>query len=236
MFIVGLTGGIASGKSTVSKIMTEMGVDIIDGDLIARQVVKPGTKAWTQIKEKFGDEVIQENGEIDRSKLAQIIFGNEDKRKLLNSITHPEIYKQIYKQLFLFLLVGKQFVVLDFPLLYETGKIVKYLYKVIVVHCSREQQIERLMARNNYSVEESVQRINSQMSLEEKCRMCDLVIDNSKGVVETRKQVERIVNELKSSYAHWKIRIPFYLISLTLFGSIAYLAKKLINLLAIFNY
>jgi dephospho-CoA kinase len=229
MFLVGLTGGIASGKSTVSQMMSEMGVRVIDADLIARQVVRPGMKAWVQIRDNFGPEVIQQNGEIDRQKLAQIIFNNEEKRLLLNRITHPEIYKEIYKQLFINLLFGKQFVVLDSPLLYESNAMTQWFHKVIVVNCSRDQQIERLITRNGFSFEESISRIDSQMSLEKKCRMSDFVINNSNDLNQTKEEVKKIVNELKSSYFQWKIRIPFYLISLTAIYLIAYSIKKVLN-------
>jgi dephospho-CoA kinase len=229
MFLVGLTGGIGSGKSTVSQMMSEMGVHLIDADMIARQVVKPGMKAWVQIRDNFGSQVIQQNGEIDRQKLAQIIFNNEEKRLLLNRITHPQIYKEIYKQLFINLLFGKQFVVLDLPLLYETDVMTKWFHKIIVVNCSRDQQIERLFARNNYSFEESVSRIESQMPLEKKCRMSDFVINNSNDLNQTKEEVKQIVNELKCSYFQWKIRIPFYLISLTAIYLIAYSIKKVLH-------
>ena len=225
MFVVGLTGGIGSGKSTVSKMLTESGIDIIDADLVAREVVRPGMKAWKLIRQHFGEEVILKNGDIDRKKLAEIIFSDESKRKLLNSITHPEIYKQIFIKLLVYLLLFRQFVVLDLPLLFESGKMTKYLSKIIVVKCSRRLQIERLIQRNNYSEEESIARIDSQMPLEEKCRLSDFVIDNNNDLESTRSQVKQVVQQLRSSRSHWKLRLILILIILCLFGLILLILK-----------
>ena len=206
MYLVGLTGGIGSGKSTVSQMLGDIGIDVIDADLIARQVVRPGMKAWKLIRKHFGNEVILDSGEIDRKKLSEIIFADEDKRRLLNNITHPEIYKQIFKQLLIYLLLWRQFVVMDLPLLFESGAMVRYISKVIVVKCSRQQQVARLVNRNNYSESESISRIDAQMPLDKKCQMADLVIDNSGQLNETRSQVEEVVQLLRSSYQQWWLR------------------------------
>ena len=230
MFVVGLTGGIASGKSTVSKMLIELGVPLIDGDLMAREVVKPGMKAWKQIRYHFGNEVILQNGEIDRKKLAEIIFNDESKRRLLNSITHPEIYKQIAKKLLVYLIFFTQFVVLDLPLLFESGKMIKYVSKIIVVKCSRNQQIERLIQRNNYSESESISRIDSQMPLEEKCRLSHFVIDNSNDLQKTRTQVVEVVRQLQSSTIQWKLRIALIFSILCLLAIIVFLSKLLLKL------
>ena len=230
MFVVGLTGGIGSGKSTVAKMLTELGVDLIDADLVAREVVRPQMKAWKLIRHHFGNEVILQNGEIDRKKLAQIIFTDESKRKLLNSITHPEIYKTIFKKLLLYLLFFTQFVVLDLPLLFESGKMTKYLSKIIVVKCTRNQQIQRLIQRNNYSEAESISRIESQMCLEEKCRLSHFVVDNSLDLEYTRTQVEAIVKQLRSSRNHWKLRIALIFTFLCLLVLFVFLSKLLLKL------
>ncbi|CAG2163462.1 unnamed protein product [Oppiella nova] len=162
MFIVGLTGGIASGKSTVSKMLTEMGVDVIDADVVARDVVRPGMKALKLIRKHFGADVILESGEMDRKRVGEIIFNDHSKRQLLNNL----------------------------PLLYESGKMKRYISQTIVVKCSREQQIQRLKERNNFTEEECVARIDAQMSLDEKCRMSDFVIDNSQDITHTKEQVD----------------------------------------------
>ncbi|CAG2102910.1 unnamed protein product [Medioppia subpectinata] len=185
MFIVGLTGGIASGKSSVTKMLTQLGVDVIDGDLVAREVVKPGMKALELMRQRLGEDVILESGEMDRKRVADIIFNDPSKRQLVNSIIHPQIYKYIFRQLFVYLLTLRQFVVLDLPLLYESGKMRQYMSQIIVVKCSREQQIQRLMQRNDYTEEECISRIDSQMSLDEKCLLADIVIDNSQDLIHT---------------------------------------------------
>jgi len=209
MFLVGLTGGIATGKSTVSKMMQELGVPIVDADLIARQIVEPGKDAWKKIVKEFGEEILLENGEIDRPKLSKIVFNNADKRKAINSITHPHIYSEIRKQTTSLFFKGEQLVVLDLPLLYESNKMTGYLYKVIVVTCDDDLQLERLMSRNQHSEEEAIKRIEAQMPLEKKCEMADIIIENSGSLTNTRTQVESIVKLLRSSRHHIYNRV-FY--------------------------
>lgn len=227
MFLVGLTGGIGTGKSTVVKILKEFDVDVVDADIIARQIVEPGMKAHRRIREEFGDEVFQQNGQIDRAKLANIIFNDQEKRKLLDGITHPEIYKQIFWQCFWAILKGTQFVVLDLPLLFESGYMLKFLHKIIVVKCDNQQQIDRLINRNNYSIEEAQTRINAQMSIQLKCQLADYVIDNNKSLDDTKNQVKRIVLELRKSKAHWKTRIILGTSLLTVFSASIYAIYKL---------
>ncbi|XP_045616933.2 dephospho-CoA kinase [Procambarus clarkii] len=202
MFLVGLTGGIATGKSAVSAMIHGMGIPVVDADLIARQIVEPGKKAWKKIRAAFGDEVFLDSGEIDREKLSKVVFSDAEKRKTINKITHPEIYSEIRRQVFRFLLKGENFVVLDLPLLYESNKVTPYLYKTIVVACDDEVQLERLMARNQYTEKEAISRIEAQMPLEKKCSMADIIIENSGSLEATRKQVVDIVNLLRSSKQH----------------------------------
>lgn len=227
MFLVGLTGGIGTGKSTVVKMLKEFDVDVIDADIIARQIVEPGMKAHRRIREEFGDEVFQQNGQIDRAKLANIIFKNKEKRKLLDRITHPEVYKEIFRQCFWAAFKGTQFIILDLPLLFESGYMLKFLHKIIVVKCGNQQQIDRLINRNNYSIEEAQTRINAQMSIELKCQLAHYVIDNSESLDHTKNQVKQIVLELKKSKAHWKTRIILGTSLLTIFGVSIYAIYKL---------
>ncbi|XP_076040709.1 dephospho-CoA kinase [Oratosquilla oratoria] len=207
MFLVGLTGGIASGKSTVSTMIREMGVPVIDADLIARQIVEPGKKAWGRIKEAFGPDILLETGEIDRPKLGSIVFNDAEKRRTINKITHPEIYGEIRRKVLHYLLQGEQFVVLDLPLLYESNKVTSYLFKTIVVTCDDELQLDRLMARNLYSEHEAISRIEAQMPLTRKCQMADFIIENSGSLEETRIQVEGIVRVLRASKRHIRNRV-----------------------------
>ncbi|XP_042880028.1 dephospho-CoA kinase-like [Penaeus japonicus] len=209
MFLVGLTGGIATGKSTVSLMIRELGVPVVDADLIARQIVEPGKKAWKKIREVFGEEILLESGEIDRAKLGAVVFSDIEKRRAINKITHPLIYSEIRSQIFKYLLKGEQFVVLDLPLLYESNKVTSYLYKTIVVACEDELQLERLMARNQFTEKEAIARIEAQMPLEKKCSMASIVIENSGSLANTRKQVEGIVRLLRSSKHHIYNRVVY---------------------------
>ncbi|EEB12099.1 Dephospho-CoA kinase, putative [Pediculus humanus corporis] len=185
MFFVGLTGGIASGKSTVTKLFIDNNVPVIDADTIARQVVEPGKKAWKKLKKEFGEDIFFKDGTLNRALLGKIIFENVEKRKKLNYITHPEIIKQMIISAVKLGFQGHPFVVLDIPLLFETGELVQLMHKIIVVSCTEKLQIERLCMRNNLTEEEAKLRISSQMSLDEKCQRADYVIDNSSSFEET---------------------------------------------------
>ncbi|XP_060607536.1 dephospho-CoA kinase domain-containing protein-like [Ruditapes philippinarum] len=226
MFIVGLTGGIATGKSTVSQMLADLGCPIIDADVIARQVVEPGTKAWKKIQQTFGQDVFHENGQLNREKLGQIIFADSSKRTALNRITHPEIQKTMMWKLFMLFIKGHQFAVLDTPLLFESNKMVPYMAFTIVVSCKPEQQLERLKARNQLSENEALQRINSQMSLDEKCRLATFVIDNSGDLDQTKKQVLEIHKKLRSSRRHWKLRLALFSVIVVFVSVISYLIVK----------
>ncbi|XP_052795949.1 dephospho-CoA kinase domain-containing protein-like [Mya arenaria] len=218
MFLVGLTGGIASGKSTVSNMFSELGVPIVDADLIAREVVEPGTPALAKIIAKFGREVLQSDGTLDREKLGAIIFADSTMRKELNRITHPEIGKAMMWKVARLFIQGNQFVILDLPLLFETRNLLSYLSYTIVVSCSAGQQLSRLQARDNYPEKEAKQRINAQMPLDEKCLLATVVIDNSNSIKETREQVLSVYQQFKSSRKHWKFRLAI----LAMIGVLSY--------------
>lgn len=207
MFLVGLTGGIASGKSTVSKILSDLGCQIIDADKLARQVVSPGAPAWKKIRQHFGDKVLLENGELNREKLGEIIFADPEKRRLLNSLTHPEIHKAMLWKVFSLFITGHPFVVLDIPLLFETGKVLPYMTYTVVVNCSEDQQLERLMSRNKLTEEEARGRMEAQMPLAQKVKAATFVIDNSGSLISTEKQVRDFHKKLQSSKAHWRLRL-----------------------------
>lgn len=206
MFLVALTGGIATGKSTVSSMMKEMGVPVVDADQIARQIVEPGRRAWTRIRKAFGDDVFHDSGELNREKLGQLVFSDAEKRRIINKITHPEIYREIKWQIVRHFFKGEQFVLLDLPLLYESNRFGSYLYKTIVVACEDEIQLERLITRNTYTEKEAISRIEAQMPLEKKCKLADFVVENSGSKESTRKQVEGIVKYLRASRHHLYLR------------------------------
>uniref|UniRef100_A0A8B9FDD0 Dephospho-CoA kinase domain-containing protein n=1 Tax=Amazona collaria TaxID=241587 RepID=A0A8B9FDD0_9PSIT len=198
MFLVGLSGGIASGKSTVVTVLRELGCAVIDADVIARQVVQPHLKAYQQIVHHFGTEILLENGEINREALGSIIFSQPEKRQLLNSITHPEIQKEMLKQILKYFVLGYRYVILDIPLLFETNRLTKFMKYTVLVYCPRAQ-LSRLMQRDGLAQAEAEARIRSQLPLDEKRRFATHIIDNSGGRESTRRQVLRLHSHLEDS-------------------------------------
>lgn len=196
--IIGLTGGIACGKSTVSRMLAERDARIIDADLIAREVVRPGEEAWSLVVERFGRDILLANDELDRAKLGSLVFSDEQARLDLNAIVHPAIrgrMRQLTKEA---QEEGIALIVLDIPLLYES-KLEYMVEKVVVVYCTVNLQLERLMKRNGFDEEEARRRIASQMSIEDKRLRADYVIDNSGTLTETEQQVDELVGRLLNS-------------------------------------
>ncbi|ALM28364.1 dephospho-CoA kinase [Bacillus altitudinis] len=192
--VIGLTGGIASGKSTVSQMIKEKGIRVVDADIIAKEAVSKGSAALHQIVQTFGEEVLLPNGELNRQQLGAIIFSDEEKRKKLNAIVHPEVRKEMLKQRDEGVSNQETFVVLDIPLLFES-KLEGLVDRIIVVYTTPDLQLSRLMNRNDLSEEEALKRIHSQQPLEEKCQKADRVIENTKDLAFMRKQLENILNE-----------------------------------------
>lgn len=191
--VIGLTGGIASGKSTVARLLIDKGITVIDADIIAKQAVEKGMPAYRQIIEAFGEDILLENGELDRRKLGSIVFTDEQKRLTLNKIVHPAVRAEMMKQRDEAISRHESFVVLDIPLLYESG--LEYLVdKVIVVTVTAETQLKRLMERNALTEEEALSRITSQMPLADKTKRADKVIDNSGSVEKSKQQLDDILN------------------------------------------
>jgi len=192
--VIGLTGGIASGKSTVSQMIKEQGIRVVDADVIAKEAVAKGTPALQQIVQTFGEDVLLPNGELNRQQLGAIIFSDEEKRKQLNAIVHPEVRKEMLKQRDEGVSQQETFVVLDIPLLFES-QLESLVDRIIVVYTTPELQLSRLMNRNDLSEEEALNRIHSQQSLEEKCKKADRVIENTQDLAFIRKQLQNILNE-----------------------------------------
>jgi len=188
---VGLTGGIACGKSTVSRMLAACGAAVVDADRIAREVVRPGMPALDEIREAFGEGVITPEGELDRKKLGSIVFSDPAARRRLEGILHPRIRAEMRRQTEEWNAKDpNRLVVLDIPLLYESGLENKYgIEEVVVVYVPRETQIERLMRRDGIAREEAERRLESQWPIEEKRRRADVVIDNSGTLEETERQV-----------------------------------------------
>ena len=197
MLKVGLTGSIAVGKSFVCEVFRELGVVVLDADETAREVVKPKTKGLQKIVESFGEKFLQPNGELDRVKLGAIIFADEAKRQVLNSIVHPLVIEAQNDWL-----IEKEkenpngIAVIDAALMIESGGYKRFT-KLIVVWCKPAIQLERLMLRNDLSETEALKRINAQMPQKEKKRYADFLIDTSAGFDDTRRQTIEVFEQLK---------------------------------------
>ena len=189
--VIGLTGGIASGKSAVAKILRDMGIYVIDADVVARQVVEPGQPAWREIVDHFGSAVLNEDGSINRPELGKIIFSDPEARQRLNQITHPRIRSIIIGQMKEALL-SHNLVVLEIPLLIEGGT--AYPLNEIWVVCTDESnQLQRLQKRNGLTEEDALERIRAQMPLHEKAALADRVIYNNGNLAELEKQVRGLI-------------------------------------------
>jgi dephospho-CoA kinase len=196
VLVAGLTGSIATGKSTVSAILRDLGAFIVDADRVAREVVRPGTRAWEAIVRIFGAEVLQPGGEIDRERLGRIVFNDAAMRAMLEEVVHPEVMSAMDEQVSAIRQGSPDaLVILDVPLLIETG-MHRGLSEVIVVYCPEDQQITRLMVRDTISRDEALARVRAQLSIEEKRRYASLIIDNSASLEETRAQVEAAHRDL----------------------------------------
>lgn len=191
--IIGLTGSIASGKSTVATILKQYGLPIVDADEVARKVVEKGEPTLKKIVEVFGEEILTENGEMDRKKVGAIVFHDEEKRKLLNSIIHPAIRAEMLRQRDEHIQNGEKAVVMDIPLLFES-KLQHFVEKILVVTVDEDVQLKRLMERNNFTEEEAKARISSQIPLTEKVKQADAVIFNNGTIEETKRQVEIVLH------------------------------------------
>ncbi|WKX98198.1 hypothetical protein Q1695_013685 [Nippostrongylus brasiliensis] len=179
MVIIGLTGGIATGKSSVSEMMRSRGLHVIDADAVARKVVEPGTSAYGKLRKEFGDEFFDAgSGELNRAKMSDLVFHNIEKRRKLNSIVHPAIRWEMLMQVLKYLLLGTHYIVLDTPLLFETGY-QNVLRTIIVVWCDEATQLQRLMLRDKLNEEEALSRIAAQMPIRKKMKMATILIDNN---------------------------------------------------------
>lgn len=186
-FVLGVTGGIASGKSTVVNFFKTEGFPVVDGDIVAREVVEPGSEGLNALEEMFGSEILQKDGSLDRKKLGALIFQNEQKRQVLNKTLDPFIRGEIEKQT----AEAKNksdLVIVDIPLLFE-GHYEAMMSAVAVVYVTPEIQLKRLMNRNDLSEKAALARINSQLSLEQKKKRADIVFDNCNSQERTEEQV-----------------------------------------------
>lgn len=195
MLVVGLTGGIATGKSTVSALLSTSGIPVIDADVLAREVVAPGTHALSKIVGYFGPHVILPDGSLDRKKLGSIIFNDETKRKKLNSIVHPAVTRAIVLNILRCWIRGERMCIVDVPLLIEGG-LWKWMGCVVVVYCSPAIQLRRLMDRDQCTSAEAEARLGSQLPITSKIAYADIVIDNSGSPSELEDQIRLCLKRL----------------------------------------
>lgn len=193
--IIGLTGSIATGKSTVAKMFKDLGIPVIDADKIAREVVEPGEEAYEQIIQQFGTNILFSDGTLDRKKLGSIVFQNEEKRETLNQIVHPAIQKKMDAYKNNYLQQGFKTIVLDIPLLFEGKRDRNEFDKILLVAVSEDIQLARLLERDKMGEEDARNRINSQMPIKEKIPLADAVIYNNGTLNETKEQLLRILND-----------------------------------------
>ncbi|HDG2793264.1 TPA: dephospho-CoA kinase [Staphylococcus aureus] len=206
--VIGLTGGIASGKSTVSELLSVFGFKVVDADKAAREAVKKGSKGLAQVREVFGDEAIDENGEMNRRYMGDLVFNHPEKRLELNAIIHPIVRDIMEEEKQEYLKQGYN-VIMDIPLLFE-NELENTVDEVWVVYTSESIQMDRLMQRNNLSLEDAKARVYSQISIDKKSRMADHVIDNLGDKLELKQNLERLLEEegyIESRITEKKINI-----------------------------
>ncbi len=207
--VVGLTGGIGSGKSTVCRLLAALGAVVIDSDAIVHELQAPGTPLLARIAESFGGEMLRRDGSLDRARLGQLVFADAAARARLNALVHPVVGRETLRRLEAAQAAGAALVVLDIPLLLEgrsrrgadpgrARTASDGVSEVIVVYASEAQQIERQVARDGATPEHAAERVRAQLSIEEKRALADRVIDNSGSLADTERQVQELYAELTS--------------------------------------
>ncbi|MEK3766983.1 dephospho-CoA kinase [Paenibacillus sp. FSL R7-0048] len=187
--IIGLTGGIASGKSTVSALLVNKGARLVDADVIAREVMLPGHEVLAAAAKQFGKEILFTDGTLNRAKLGEIVFQDPVALQTLNNLTHPAIRQEIKDRMYsMEQEEPKRLIIVDIPLLFESG-LETLFHEIVVVYVPRDMQIARLMERNRLSLEEAEARLNAQMDIEQKRNKADYIIDNSGDLAYTEQQV-----------------------------------------------
>lgn len=198
MLKIGLTGSIGTGKSTVSKLLRERGIAVIDADLLAREIVKKGQECLNDLKNVFGNQVLTIDGELDRKKLGQIVFSDDSKLELLNSVTHPHIRRRMKAQMNELESKNNKVIVLDVPLLFE-AKMEDLVDIVLVVFAKEEIQIKRIMERDNCTQEEAMRIIKTQISQQDKISKSDYTIDNSGTIEELKEKLNGFLEKIEEN-------------------------------------
>ncbi|KAL4376322.1 hypothetical protein GQ457_02G002800 [Hibiscus cannabinus] len=196
MRMVGLTGGIASGKSTVSSMFKLNNIPVVDADVIARDALKKGSGGYKKVLAAFGPDILQDDGHVDRLKLGRIVFSDAAKRQLLNRLLAPYISSGIFLEILKLWIKGHKVIVLDIPLLFE-AKLDKWTKPIVVVWVDPETQLQRLMARDNSTEEDARNRINAQMSLDLKKSRADIVIDNTGSLQDLQERFGEVLSQVK---------------------------------------
>ena len=198
MLVVGLTGNIGCGKSSLSDIFRAEGIKIIDADIIARRIYDD-EKLLSKVYETFGNDIKNEDGSLNRKALGRIVFSDDEKLIQLNKLTHPVIRQKVSDEIEEYKSQNEEIVILDAALLVESDYL-NFIDKLLVVTCKENIQIERIIARDNCSIEEALGRIKSQMSQENKVKYADYVIDNSATLSELRKKAFIFMNYIKEKW------------------------------------
>lgn len=195
--ILGLTGGIATGKSIVTGMLRERGIPVIDADQIAREVVEPGKPAYEAIVRHFGKDILLEDGQIDRKGLGEIVFSDESERQKLNAIVHPEVRRVMREEAEAAEANGADIVFMDIPLLFES-KLQHMVEKIVVVYAPGDMQLARMMERDELEEEQAQKRLRAQFPIDQKKLEADFLIDNSFSREETERQVEALLAEIRA--------------------------------------
>ena len=193
--LFGLTGGIASGKSTVAAILTKHQVPLVDADLVARDVVAPDSPGLQAIVKSFGKNILLPDASLDREQLGALIFSDNDARERLNTLIHPLIRAQMAQEVSAHASRGSRFVVMDVPLLFETGNPDDY-DEILVVYVDKTTQLQRLMKRDGFNRKDAQARLDAQLSMAEKAQRATVLIDNSGARESTERQVMTWLNGL----------------------------------------
>jgi len=197
---VGLTGGIASGKTTVLAILAELGAFVINADELAHEITAPGGIAHAELTARFGPEYFERDGSLRRRELASLVFRDREARMALNAIVHPKVIAEVARRIDRYRVSGRSPVaVVDAALLVESGAVATF-DRIVVTRCSRESQLQRLMVRSGFGPDEALARIDSQASLAEKLAVADYVIDTDVTLRETRQETERVWLRLLADY------------------------------------
>lgn len=196
-FVLGLTGGIATGKSTAAAFFKRKGIPVIDADQVAHQLIKPGESGWQAVKDNFGAEFLQPDQTINRQKLAKLVFANQEQLQKLNRLLHPLINREMAAEVEIFRRLRVKMVVLDVPLLYETGED-KLCDRVLVISLPKQEEIKRLRKRNRLNQKEAEERLKSQMPLCEKEARADYIVDNTATISKLEEKLITVLREIKA--------------------------------------